>query len=42
MSGDHIRISIISKHKNTFAKGNQRSWTEEILGIKKVKDEHRL
>ena len=33
--GDHVRIS---KYKNIFAKGYAPNWSEEIFGIKKIKN----
>ena len=33
--GDHVRIS---KHKNIFAKGYTRNWSEEIFVVKKIKN----
>ena len=33
--GDHVRIS---KYKNIFAKGYMPNWSEEVFGIKKVKN----
>ena len=33
--GDHVTIS---KYKNIFAKGYTSNWSEEIFGIKKVKN----
>ena len=33
--GDHVRIS---KYKNIFAKGYTPNWSEEIFGIKKIKN----
>ena len=34
-AGDHVRIS---KYKNSFAKGYTPNWSEEIFGIKKIKN----
>ena len=33
--GDHVRIS---KYRNNFGKGYTRNWSEEVFGIKKIKN----